>query len=126
MPKCLVARQLTNERVNVISVDDGTHYVDLIEFVRLQRHEFTKASCETKPHIVVGHCEAADGRISEDSENESSCYTIVDLIVEEFYLDEVKHVRDDHYDGFHLHLVQIDVLEANLVALWIIVVIELR
>ena len=101
MSNRLVGEQCANNWIDMVRVDDGAHDVDLVKFVGFHLNQLGKRLGQPEPHIVVGNCDATDGRVGEHGEHKASCDTIIDLIVVELDLDKVKHVRDDHDDCLH-------------------------
>ena len=64
-------------------------------------------------------------RVTEDRKDNTCCDLVCDLVVVELQLCEVQNIRQNHRKGFHALFVHLEVLDTNLLIVWIIIVVEL-
>lgn len=63
--------------------------------------------------------------VTEDGKDDTCCDLVRDLVVVELQLCEVQNVGQDHRKGFHALFVHLEVLDTNLLIVWVIIVVEL-
>ena len=77
------------------------------------------------PHVVVGHSEPLYSRIAEGGEDQTGGHIICDLVIIQLELVEFHQVWENHTESLHGLFIHLEVFDANLFVVWVIVVVEL-